>query len=261
MSRIITLTTDFGEGSSYVAQMKGEMLAVAPQATLIDLSHKIAPQNVREGAIFLAEVLPRFPASALHLAVVDPGVGTQRKILVATWRKGAVIGPDNGLFSILFQKQPPDQIYHLNHSAFGEPTPTFHGRDLMAPAIAKIAQGSNPLDLGVLTTNFVTIELPIAVQTVHGWRGEVISIDSFGNLITNIPGDRLKATSLVQFAGAQIEGLKRTYGDAEPGQLIALIDSQNRLEIAQVNGNAAKKTGLQVGDVVSAQTPDASPQT
>lgn len=253
MTRIITLTTDFGEGSAYVAQLKGVILGIAPQAAIVDLSHRIPPQDIRAGALFLGDALPSFPEGANHLAVIDPGVGTERAILIAKWRGGYIVGPDNGLFSLLFELAPPESLFHLRLPSERKVAPTFHGRDLMAPALAHLCMGDAPEAWGDAAVGWVKLALPQPTQISDGWRGEVIAIDPFGNLITNLSASLMlepRSQFLVRCHERVISGLKRTYGEAMPGEMLALVDSQNRIEVAVACGNAATELDAQIGDEV-----------
>ena len=254
MRPIITLTTDFGLGSPYVAQMKGVILSIFRDVDLLNITHAIGPQNVREGAIVLADVTPRFPAGTIHVAVVDPGVGTARRIVYVEAGEQRYLVPDNGLLSFLTQHQPPRRMIALEDPQFWllQPSNTFHGRDIFAPVAAHLARGLDPAQLGSVTEAIVMLAWPKPQVTSSRVAGEVLCVDSFGNLITNIPSaaiGRLGAadTLVVECGGQTIHGVVATYGAALPGELVALIDSQNRLEVAIVNGNAAQALRVQPG--------------
>jgi len=258
MRPLITLTTDFGAGSPYVAQMKGVILSICRDVDLIDISHAIGAQNIREGAVVLADATPRFPPGTIHIAVIDPGVGTSRKIVYAEIGEQRYITPDNGLLSMLASQNEPQLVISLEGDEYWLPgrSHTFHGRDIMAPVAAHLAAGLSPAKLGPRTNTMQLLNWPQAETTSHGITGEVLYLDTFGNLITNITSsdvDRIgEAPSLVvECGGQQIRGVVSTYGAAMSGEVVALFDSQGRLEIAVVDGNAARDLHLRVGEKVS----------
>ena len=190
MSAIITLTTDFGLGSPYVAAMKGVMLSINPEARLVDISHAVGPQNVRQGALVLAEATTWFPAGTIHVGVVDPGVGTQRRIVYARIGDQQYIAPDNGLLSRLTLKTRPSQIITVENPEHWLPSVsnTFHGRDIMAPVAAQLSLGMEPDRLGPPRAELVELDWPQPRIESNAIVGEVIWIDGFGNLISNITG-------------------------------------------------------------------------
>lgn len=259
MSRnIITLTTDFGAGSSYVAQIKGVILSIQPQAALVDLTHAIAPQDIRQGALVLEDVSPHFPAGSIHVAVVDPGVGTDRRILAAEIGGRYYIAPDNGLLGRLFIAAPAARLVTLTRPEYWLPavSATFHGRDIMAPVAAHLSRGIALDELGQSCDQITQLPWPQVAVEKHRVMGEIIAIDSFGNLISNISQDVLAKIGVDDFAmvhcgGRSISGLAATYGRCPPGSLIALIGSSGRLEIAVVNGSAAVALRAEVGDPVT----------
>jgi S-adenosylmethionine hydrolase len=259
MSRsMITLTTDFGAGSPYVAQIKGVILALQPQAVLVDLTHSIPPQDIRQGALVLEDVTPRFPAGSIHVAVVDPGVGTSRRILAAEIGGRYYIAPDNGLLGRLLNAAAPARMVSLTRREYWLPTvsATFHGRDIMAPAAAHLSLGTSLEELGQPCDRIAQLPWPRVAVEKHRVVGEIIAIDSFGNLISNISQDVLAAvgtadSATVHCGGRTLSGLAATYGQSPTGTLLALIGSSNRLEIALVNGSAAVELRAEVGDAVT----------
>ena len=264
MHPLITLTTDFGHGSPYVAQMKGVILAHCPEGTVIDITHGIRPQHVREGAIVLADVTQRFPAGTIHVAVVDPGVGTARKLVYAEFGRQRYLAPDNGLLSLVAHQGPRRCLTSLERPEFWEPSvsPTFHGRDILAPVAGRIASGLAPEQLGPPLERLVELTLPHARIAADHSLGEVLLVDSFGNLISNIPAAQLPAAALgpdlaVECKGRTIAGLQTTYDVAPRGTLVAVIDSQGRLEIAAVRGSAAAVLSACEGTAVVARWPAA----
>lgn len=261
MSRsLISLTTDFGAGSPYVAQLKGVILTIQPQAVLVDLTHAILPQNVRQAALVLEDVSGCFPPGSIHVAVVDPGVGTDRRLLAAEIAGRYYLAPDNGLLGRLIASAPTARVVALTQRAFWLPSvsATFHGRDIMAPVAAQLSLGTALEDLGEPCDNPIQLAWPAATSDKNRVQGEVQAIDSFGNLITNISRELLieaGEAAVIQCGGRTISGMTDTYGRCSPGSLIALVDSSNRLEIAVVNGSAAVELRAEVGDVVSVLWP------
>lgn len=243
---LITLTTDFGLGSPYVAQMKGVILSLCCEAELIDITHAIGPQGIREGAVVLADTTPRFPPGTTHVAVVDPGVGSARKLVYAEIGPQRFLAPDNGLLDLVARQHAPSRLIELAHPKFWLPhvSPTFHGRDILAPVAAHLAGGLNPAELGPPLASLTTLAWPRPAVSSQRGAGEILYVDSFGNLISNLTCDNLSplgevADLVVECAGRSVAGISRTYADTRPGQLVALFDSQGRLELAVVGGSAA----------------------
>jgi S-adenosyl-L-methionine hydrolase (adenosine-forming) len=254
---LVTLTTDFGIGSPYVAQMKGALLAICRDADIVDVTHAIAPQNIREGAIVLGDVTPRFPPGTLHVVVVDPGVGTSRRLVYAEIVGQRYLSPDNGLLSWLLKHHALGRAFALENRQLWSETVsfTFHGRDVLAPVAAHLCRGVSPDDLGPPIVDLATIRWPEANVHPDRLAGEVLYVDSFGNLITNIDAallDRLGARSerIVECSGARISGVQATYGLSRTGEVVALVDSQGRLEVAVVNGSASERLEAREGTTV-----------
>ena len=253
-SPIITLTTDFGPGSRYVAAMKGVILSINPQVRLVDLSHSVPHQNVRQGAIVLAEAAPFFPMGTIHVAVVDPGVGTKRQIVYARIGNQQFIAPDNGLLSRLATAERPSKIVSLDEPRFWLPrvSSTFHGRDIMAPVAARLSLGLSPDELGKSLDSLVELPWPEVQSVANKITGEVVEIDSFGNLITNITREKLAGVPTDESVTIlcdehTTQGIFRTYSDQPAMTLIALVDSGERLELAIVGDSAAAMLGVAVG--------------
>jgi S-adenosylmethionine hydrolase len=255
---IITLTTDFGLRNGFAGTMKGVIYGIAPQVKIVDLSHSIAPQDVQEGAFTLRRAAPFFPAGTVHIFVVDPGVGTLRRPLAARLGEHYFVGPDNGLLTPLLeaaeQKESPVALVHLNNPKYWLPkvSRTFHGRDIFAPVGAHLANGVLLDALGPRFHDPVRMELPHPIKTDAGWIAHVTLIDVFGNLATDLPAAALEGRTqvVVRVLGAAVDRITESYGHKQPGDLVALIDSEGYLEIAVVNGSAAQKLGAQVGDTV-----------
>jgi S-adenosylmethionine hydrolase len=249
---LITLTTDFGDSAPYVSVMKGVIYALCPVARVVDLTHAIAPQNIRQAAYFLATAVPYFPAGTIHVCVVDPGVGTERAALYTQVDGQHLVGPDNGLFTLLWRhaRERPSLVRRLTEARFWRPvvSATFHGRDIFAPVAAHLARGVPPEELGPLHPHPVQLAVKLAVCTSTACEGEIQAVDDFGNLITNIPAAQVpQLPSLVTIGSRPPLRLPwvRTYGDAPPGTLVSLFSSDGYFEIAQVQGSAARQ--LQVG--------------
>jgi hypothetical protein len=258
----ITLTTDFGVGSPYVAAMKGAILSIHPRAVIVDLTHSIEPQNVRQGALVLAETTPCFAPDTIHVAVVDPGVGSDRKIVYAEINGRRYIAPDNGLLSSLARRNRPDRIIELAEPEFWLPnvSATFHGRDVMAPVAARLGLGLDPTRLGPTLREIVHLDWPEVCIVPGKIEGSVESIDSFGNLITDVTQAALAdvprdESTTIRCEEHETNGIFTTYADQPELTLIALIGSSGRLELAIVNENASLMLGVKVGDRVTVAWP------
>jgi len=275
---ILTLTTDFGLKNSFVGTMKGVIWGICPQAQIADISHTIEPQNVLEGAYTLWRAYPFFPAGTVHVAVVDPGVGTARRPLAMRLGEHYFVGPDNGLFTPVIEDAEKKgwlrEFVHLNNEKYWLPqvSHTFHGRDIFAPVGAHLAKGVPLSELGFPITDPLRLQMPKPEKTRDGWRAHITVVDVFGNCTTDLPAAALgsgdfarhpgrvsrsfagttKVVTTVTFRlrGREIHGLATSYGGHQPGEPIALVDSENFVEIAVVNGSAARQLGARVGDVV-----------
>lgn len=254
--RILTLTTDFGNDGPYVAAMKGVVLGLVPGAQLVDVSHSVAPQNILEGAFVLAEVFDAFPPGTVHLAVVDPGVGTARRLIAASVGGQWVVLPDNGLITGVVRSRAPDGVWEIQDPVLGrsQVSATFHGRDILAPAAAYLLGGGDPERLGPRVRKLVTLRNFVPIRDEQGYLGEVVFRDTFGNLVTNIAAEQLSDAAMddwvVEIAGARVTGLGRAYGDHPTGSLIALPGSTGWIEVAIVNGDAARHLAAGPGATV-----------
>ena len=245
---IITLLTDFGIADSYVAEMKGVLLSRAPQATLVDVSHQVPVGDIRAGQYVLSRTWHQFPRGTVHLAVVDPGVGTERRALVAESAGHRFLAPDNGLLSFL----PADARFFALPIP-SQAAPTFHGRDLFAPAAAALSLGEPVESLGTAVTDSVRAPLPIPRGEGGTIIGEVIYIDHFGTLISNIPATALKPDPRIRVGGSDAGPLRRTFTDVPPGALVAFIGSGGTVEIAVRDGSAAAMLNIGVEAEVRVQ--------
>lgn len=251
---LVTLTTDFGEQDPYVAAMKGVLYARCPLARIADLSHAIPPQDIRAGAFFLAGCVPYFPAGTIHVAVVDPGVGAMRHPVAAEAGGQYFIGPDNGLFSLALRRLPLTRAYVIeNRAAMAETvSATFHGRDVFAPAAAALACGMPLEAMGRRLSALTPLDAHEPAVSNGVVRGVIIHIDRFGNCLANITAEHLgsRAARNVRAGKHTISSIRRTYGDAERGETLALIGSSGHLEVAVREGHAARSLNLGIGDPV-----------
>ncbi|TET26584.1 MAG: S-adenosyl-l-methionine hydroxide adenosyltransferase [Dehalococcoidia bacterium] len=268
---VITLTTDFGLTDAYVAAIKGVILGINPEATLVDICHNIKPQNIPQAAFVLSTAYQFFPQRTIHLVVVDPGVGTERKAIILRTAMADFVAPDNGVLSYVIQESSPRVMADsvkiqprklpsgLEAVAITEPrfwrtpvSPTFHGRDIFAPVAALLSLGFPPIEFGEAVTSLKVSPRPRPEQKPDGsLEGHILHIDNFGNLITSIKSDDLPPTKqpvTIEVANQFILGLSRTY--AEGSGLFALIGSSGYLEIALKGGNAKAFLDAEVGDEV-----------
>lgn len=256
--KFITLMTDFGLKDGYPGVMKGVIYTIFSGVQVIDISHEIAPQNIVLGGLVLSRSYRFFPAGTIHIAVVDPGVGTWRRPIAAQIGEYYFVCPDNGLITPILQAArtngEPVEIVHLDQPRFWLPdlSQVFHGRDIFAPVGAHLARGVPLAELGSPINDPVLVNAPQPHPRPDGWDGQVIDIDHFGNLSTNIQKDLLTGKEIheIRIAGESIRRLSRTFGEGQPGDLVALIDSDNRMSICVVNGSAAEKLRLQAGALV-----------
>ena len=257
---IITLLTDFGVGSPYVAQMKGVILALNPAAVIVDVTHAVPPRNIAAAAWILADVADSFPTGSIHVAVVDPGVGSDRAVIYAEIAGRHYIAPDNGLLSRLAARTAPSRIVTLTERRFWRPAVscTFHGRDIMAPVAARLSLGLNANELGAPRPSLVRLAEPEVRILSNKIEGSVRSIDSFGNLVTDITADMLAAAPTDESVHIycdehETHGIFRTYNDQPEMTLLALIGSTGYLELAIVGDSAAVMLGVSVGTPVTIQ--------
>ena len=277
MAGIITLTTDFGLTDAYVAAMKGVILSINPRANLIDICHTIKPQNIPQAAFVLSTAYRFFPKKTIHLVVVDPGVGSERRAIILRTPSADFVAPDNGVLSYVIQQSLAKPIANkvnrqqvelgpeLEAVAITKPefwrspvSPTFHGRDIFAPVAARLSLGFPPISFGEAINSVTMLPLPHPYQASDGSLvGHILHIDSFGNLITNIKSDDLPQTKgaiTIEVGNRLISGLSRTYAEGE--RLLALIGSSGYLEIALTGGSACALLAAEVGDEVRARIGD-----
>ncbi len=256
MSPLVTLTTDFGDASPYVAVMKGVILSINPAARLLYLTHRVPPQDVRHADYVLGTAVPFFPPGTIHLAVIDPGVGTERNPIAVGAGGQFLVGPDNGVFTRAVKALGgPVCVRKLAEPRFRRPavSATFHGRDVFAPAAAHLSLGTDPAEMGPPLDRMVELEPRSAVCWGNRCRGEVQFVDGFGNLITNVPSAAVTALpTRVALGASDPHPVRwvRTYADAAAGELVSLFSSDGYFEIAVVNGSAARRLGAGVGTPV-----------
>ncbi len=275
----ITLTSDFGLRDGYVAAMRAAILGILPDASIVDISHDVPPQDVARGAFIVGTTCPRFPEGTVHVAVVDPSVGTERRPVLLAAGGHVYVAPDNGLLTYILAAHGAggDPQRRGRESGFGEPTRlpvpgvcsayllnrdaywlapvtrTFHGRDIFAPVAAHIASGVRPDDAGEPVDTLTYLNLLHPVREAHAIHGRVIYVDGFGNLVTNLPAREMEETRVVvEIAGQRICGLSDSY--AAGGGLLAIAGSHGYLEIALTNGSAARHLRAAVGTSVAVAT-------
>jgi S-adenosyl-L-methionine hydrolase (adenosine-forming) len=258
---IITLTTDFGHKGPFVGIMKGVILSRLPQARIVDLTHEVHAHWPAEAGFWLAHSYKNFPIESIHLAVVDPGVGTERDILGCKHDGHVFLAPDNGILSDVLGSSPPDQVYRLSKQLINQINPdnissTFHGRDVLAPLAAEIALGNIKIEtIGEKTCDIVPSLVEQAEHIGSRLQGTIVAIDSFGNLISNVSHMELKKINNPKIScGGRHLHLQDTYGRSQPGEFLALINSFDMLEIARAEGNASEHLGLGLGAPISIST-------
>ncbi len=252
---MITLTSDFGLRDPYVAEMKGVILTLNPKAKIIDISHCLEKFDIRLAAFTLASAADYFPENTVHMAVVDPGVGTQRRAILIQTERGYFVGPDNGVLMLAAQNQDIKHIYELANPNLMLPkiSGTFHGRDVFAPAAAYLDKGVRASDFGQEINNPVTPNFAAVEQINEGLRGEVLHIDGFGNIIMNIKEKNMmnSKTLNVKLPMASLKvKFGKAYAEGEPGEPIVLVGSHGFLEIAVNQSSAVEKFHVQVGDKI-----------
>jgi S-adenosylmethionine hydrolase len=252
---MITLTSDFGLKDPYVAEMKGVILSINSKTTIVDITHGIEKFDIRTGAFILASVVPYFPKGTVHIAVVDPGVGTNRRSILVESKQGFFVGPDNGVLMLAAQKLGSEHTFEINNPKFMLPkiSSTFHGRDVFAPAATYLEMGMKPSEFGPEISDAINPEF-VKVEKINGsFTGEVLYIDGFGNIITNITQKEVAdAKSVkVKFPNFSLAlAFKKTYSEAKFQEPITLFGSHGFLEIALNQDNVAEKFHVTAGDKI-----------
>lgn len=265
MLPLLTITTDFGTDDAYVAVMKGVILGIAPEARMVDVTHAVTPQDVMQGAWLLRQAVPYFPEGTIHLAVVDPGVGTDRRAIACRIAGHVFVGPDNGLFSLLLGADmlgpdTPDAVVALDQPRFwraARPSATFHGRDVFAPVAGHLAAGRPLEEVGspVGPDTLVRLQWVRPRADDRGVQGWVVHVDRYGNAVTNIPAGLVEEHRAGRparcYAGSTImDGIERTYGSVAAGEPLVLAGSSGHLEVSVNGGHAADLLSLRRGTAV-----------
>jgi S-adenosyl-L-methionine hydrolase (adenosine-forming) len=252
----ITLLTDFGTRDGYVGAMKGVIASIFPGVVVDDVSHELAAGDVEGGALALLRYWDRYPTGTVHLAVVDPGVGTVRRALAVEADRRLLVGPDNGILSGVLGVAGKWRAVEITNPEYLLPNPghTFHGRDVFAPAAAYLARGAHLSRMGPPVEDPVRIGEPEVEVEDGALVGQVVALDHFGNLVTNLPGGTLESAEGVEVEGREIR-VARTYGEVEPRELAALVNSDGRLEVAARDSSAAKLLNARVGTRVRVRIP------
>lgn len=255
--RILTFLSDFGHAAPYPAAMKAAAASIC-EALFVDISHDVPPQSIRGGAYLLWSVAPVCPSGTVHCAVVDPGVGTGRAALAVVSGGQIFVGPDNGLLLPAARRLGSPAVFRLTNAAYWRTpvSPTFHGRDVFAPAAAHLVAGAAPEAMGSRAESFVDLGFSTGLWTDGGLVGEVLWVDPFGNLITTIPGRLLEEwppgrAAVVEAGPAPLRAaVARTFADAAKGAAVVLVGSDGLVEVAVNSGSAAARTGASVGSSV-----------
>jgi len=255
---IITLTTDFGTNDYLVGAMKGVILNINPAARIVDINHHVAPFDILDGALAIASAYKYFPPRTIHVVIVDPGVGTERRPLLVSGEKQYFVAPDNGVLSMIFERESC-VVRHVTaeHYFLNPISPTFHGRDVFAPTAAWLAKAWQTEAFGEEITDYVRFSMPKAKPAGQAIKGVVLRVDAFGNLMTNLTTEDVPAAMVasgdIKLAvnGKEVRKIARTFGDGIPGEPIAVFGSVGYLEIAVNRGNAARALGANRGAEVS----------
>lgn len=254
VSGIITLTTDFGLSDFYVGVMKGVIFSINPKAQIVDISHQVRMGSINHAAGLIHDAYRFFPKGTVHVVVVDPGVGGRRRPIIVKTPHHLFVGPDNGLFSSVITSHPHTEVIHVTKARYFLPevSHTFHGRDIFAPMAGHLSLDVDPMEMGSLITDPELLSLPKTEQERDLLLGQIVRVDHFGNLITNINHKQIREFvgihhPIVRVKSLVIEGIVKTYTDVEPGQTLALIGSSEHLEIAVNLGRACDRLGLSSG--------------
>lgn len=256
MPKIITLTTDFSLQDSYVGEMKGVIYSIDSEVNIVDISHLVEPQNILEGALLLSNFYHLYPKGTIHIAVIDPGVGSDRRGILMETENHLFVGPDNGLFTMVLKNESVKRVVELTNKDYfrKEISTTFHGRDIFAPVAAHAANGVAPESFGKVINDPKTLSIPSPFSSDSEIVGEILFIDAFGNATTNIRKKDLNGRDLskarVKIGNTKLKGIKRTYSDVEEGEALLLIGSSGCLEIAMNKDDAADELELETRDKI-----------
>jgi len=258
-SSIITLTTDFGLKDPYVAEMKAVILNIDPKATVFDITHEIEKFNIRMGAYVLASASRYFPKGTIHLAVVDPGVGTQRQPILIQTKHSYFVGPNNGVLALAANSQSIEHIYEITNQKLRLPkiSSTFHGRDIFGPAAAHLAKGTQPEEFGPEIHDIVMPKFAKIIRRKDMLIGEVMHVDGFGNIVTNFGEKEVESMNIGHITNVKLKNVRlklkfcKTYAEVKPQKPLALIGSHNFLEISINQGSAAEIFKIKSGDKIT----------
>jgi S-adenosylmethionine hydrolase len=256
---IITLTTDFGFRDPYVAEIKAVILSISPNARIVDVTHEVDKFSIRMGAYVLACAAPYFPEGTVHLAVVDPGVGTRRRAILIQTRNSFFIGPDNGVLALAAKRQGVGHVFEITNQKlmFSRISNTFHGRDIFAPVAAHLTNGTKPEEIGPEIQKILTAKFARVIKRKDSLIGEVLHIDGFGNIITNIEEKELSSMNIKETVVVKFRNVKfrvkfcRTYAEVEKQEALGIVGSHSFLEISVNQGNAADKFKVKSGDRIA----------
>ncbi len=255
MSTVITLTTDFGTADGFTGAMKGVILRLAPHASIVDITHEIPPHDIRAGTFALETAVPHFPPHCIHVVVVDPGVGSERAAILAETAQGLFVAPDNGVLTSMVSDPAAARVYVLDRPEYwrSHVSATFHGRDIFAPVAARLAHGVRPEVLGTLVPGMARLPWPLPQRCGSDIRGEVIHVDVFGNLITNLRLEDLgpePQRTRFEIGGRSILGITPHYAAGDG--IVAVVNSGGRIEIALPRAGAAHALDIGVGETIRA---------
>ncbi|HEX9760924.1 MAG TPA: SAM-dependent chlorinase/fluorinase [Candidatus Acidoferrales bacterium] len=255
---IITLTTDYGTSDHLVAAMKGVILKINPEAVIVDISHSVMPFDVLDGALVIGQAYKWFPPRTVHIVIVDPGVGSQRRPLLVTGDQHYFVAPDNGVLSMVYEKEPKVTVRHVTaeHYFLSPVSNTFHGRDIFAPVAAWMTKNWQTPSFGDEITDYVRFSLPKAKTADGAVKGVVLKVDNFGNLVTNLTPDDVPqllggGSFKIVVNGKEITRLAQNYTQGAQGELLAIVGSSGYIEISTNRGSAARALGVQRGAEVS----------
>ena len=255
---IITLTTDFGTSDHLVGSMKGVILNINPAARIVDINHSVVPYDILDGALSIASTYKFFPARTIHVVIVDPGVGTDRRPILVSGEKQFFVAPDNGVLSMIYEREPCT-VRHITaeHYFLNPISPTFHGRDVFAPTAGWLSKAFQTEAFGEVVTDFVRFTMPKAKSTGQAVKGVILRVDAFGNLMTNLTEEELPIGALdggpIKMAvnGKPVLRFARTFASGNPGEPIAVLGSAGYVEIAVNRGSAARTLGANRGAEVT----------
>jgi S-adenosylmethionine hydrolase len=255
---IITLTTDFGTSDHLVGSMKGVILNINPAARIVDLNHSVVPYDILDGALSIANAYRFFPSRTIHVVIVDPGVGTERRPILVSGEKQFFVAPDNGVLSMIFERESCT-VRHISaeHYFLNPVSPTFHGRDIFAPTAGWLSKAFQTEAFGEPVTDFVRFTMPKAKSNGQAVKGVILRVDAFGNLMTNLTAEDIPIGALgggaIKLAvnGKQVLRFGQTFASGNPGEPIALLGSAGYVEIAVNRGNAARTLGVNRGAEVT----------